>query len=515
MVLESLIEPLILNSAKKYIANLDISALRLSIFGGDVVLQNLELKLEVLRQEFAAGLPIHFRRGFVRELRIRIPWLRLASEPIQIVVDAVELVASLAEDDDDADDDADADGDAAEPATSPAPQTAAKASDSPDPQAGDSWMQSLVLKALFNAGLTVTNVVIKLEAAKAVASVSLRRLELASAGAAWEPAFIEPEGPSALLRKRLRVAELTVCLDPSEADGRAARFLQPLVRRASVEARVESHLHPSERPDGAATLLVDLHSDGLTLALADEHLALLSQLVAALADSAAADGAVDTPPASPAAAQSDEADAAAAAGAVEAPMAEAEEAAVAPAAAPAVAAPAAAAPAAADAPSSPSAPRAGVLRRAAGYAYWLLTEEADDGEGGGEGDDVPRLPFELSASRLAIALQLSRASLTLLASPPRPATSAAAAAAAVAADAAAVEAASPPRCPPRCRCRRPPCPTMQRPTPLAPRQRHRATVNCSRCPSRPPPSRLRRSSPPPPAAAAAPRGGQRRRWWAC
>ena len=124
-------------------------------------------------------------------------------------------------------------------------------------------------------------------------------------------------------------------------------------------------------------------------------------------------------------------------------MAEAEEAAAAPAAAPAVAAPAAAAPAAADAPSSPSAPRAGVLRRAAGYAYWLLTEEADDGEGGGEGDDVPRLPFELSASRLAIALQLSRASLTLLASPPRPATSAAAAAAAVAADAAAVEAASP------------------------------------------------------------------------
>ena len=82
MVLESLIEPLILNSAKKYIANLDISALRLSIFGGDVVLQNLELKLEVLRQEFAAGLPIHFRRGFVRELRIRIPWLQVCRSPL-------------------------------------------------------------------------------------------------------------------------------------------------------------------------------------------------------------------------------------------------------------------------------------------------------------------------------------------------------------------------------------------------------------------------------------------------
>ena len=82
MVLESLIEPLILNSAKKYIANLDISALRLSIFGGDVVLQNLELKLEVLRQEFAAGLPIHFRRGFVREAERREKRKRFLFAPV-------------------------------------------------------------------------------------------------------------------------------------------------------------------------------------------------------------------------------------------------------------------------------------------------------------------------------------------------------------------------------------------------------------------------------------------------
>ena len=420
----------------------------------------------------------------------------------------MELVASLVGRRD-ADDDADADGDAAEPATSPAPQTAAKASDSPDPQAGDSWMQSLVLKALFNAGLTVTNVVIKLEAARAVASVSLRRLELASAGAAWEPAFIEPEGPSALLRKRLRVAELTVCLDPSEADGRAARFLQPLVRRASVEARVESHLHPSERPDGAATLLVDLYSDGLTLALADEHLALLSQLVDCPRRlRRPRDGAVDTPPASPAAAQSDEADAAAAAGAVEGADGRGGRGSRRTGGAPAVAAPAAAAPAHEDAVVAFAAPRAGVLRRAAGYAYWLLTEEADDGEGGGEGDDVLRLPFELSAvaalpSPSSSAAPRSRCSParrgppppppppppplppTLLPSrPPRP-----------------------PRCPPRCRCRRRPCPTMRRPTPLAPRQRHRATVNCSRCPSRP----AAKPSPPVVTATASGSAGAARR----
>ena len=61
------------------------------------MLRNLELKLDVVRREFAANLPIKFERGFVRELRIRIPWLKLHSEPIEITVDIVELVASLEE----------------------------------------------------------------------------------------------------------------------------------------------------------------------------------------------------------------------------------------------------------------------------------------------------------------------------------------------------------------------------------------------------------------------------------
>ena len=42
----------ILQAASKYIANLDISALRVSLFGGDVVLRNLELKLDVCKMQF-------------------------------------------------------------------------------------------------------------------------------------------------------------------------------------------------------------------------------------------------------------------------------------------------------------------------------------------------------------------------------------------------------------------------------------------------------------------------------
>ena len=53
MVLEHTFGALITSFASKYIDNLDLSALRLSVFGGDVVLRNLELRLEVLRREQA------------------------------------------------------------------------------------------------------------------------------------------------------------------------------------------------------------------------------------------------------------------------------------------------------------------------------------------------------------------------------------------------------------------------------------------------------------------------------
>ena len=87
MVLEGSIAALISRVASEYISNLDISALSLSIFSGHLVLRNVELNLEALRRDFAAGIPIEFKRGFIREIRIRLPWLTLASDPIRIQVD--------------------------------------------------------------------------------------------------------------------------------------------------------------------------------------------------------------------------------------------------------------------------------------------------------------------------------------------------------------------------------------------------------------------------------------------
>lgn len=143
MVLEHTVGALITRFASKYIDNLDLSALRLSVFGGDVVLRNLELNLEVLRRDFAAGLPIEFQRGYVREIRIHIPWLKLASEPIELTIDTVELVASLLPPDT-------ASGCPEEPAVSSGASTEAPAELGGGSASTDGWMGPLLTKALFN-----------------------------------------------------------------------------------------------------------------------------------------------------------------------------------------------------------------------------------------------------------------------------------------------------------------------------------------------------------------------------
>ena len=93
-LLGSVLQRSLHRTLSKYFENLDVSALRLSPFAGDVVLTNLEMRIEALR---AMGLPLTIQRGFVRELRVRIPWLKLQSEPIEVLVDMVEVVASVGE----------------------------------------------------------------------------------------------------------------------------------------------------------------------------------------------------------------------------------------------------------------------------------------------------------------------------------------------------------------------------------------------------------------------------------
>lgn len=61
--------------------------LQLSLWQGDVAFQNLELKLDVLEDELE--LPFTFLSGHVNDLKIQIPWTKIASEPIIVSINTI------------------------------------------------------------------------------------------------------------------------------------------------------------------------------------------------------------------------------------------------------------------------------------------------------------------------------------------------------------------------------------------------------------------------------------------
>ena len=59
----------------------------MSLWGGEVAFQNLDLRLDVLEEELQ--LPFSFLSGHIHELIIHVPWTKIASEPITITINTI------------------------------------------------------------------------------------------------------------------------------------------------------------------------------------------------------------------------------------------------------------------------------------------------------------------------------------------------------------------------------------------------------------------------------------------
>lgn len=66
---------------------------QMSLWGGEVSFQNLDLRLDVLEEEL--NLPFCFLSGHIHELTIRVPWTKIASEPICVTINTIEFVLKL------------------------------------------------------------------------------------------------------------------------------------------------------------------------------------------------------------------------------------------------------------------------------------------------------------------------------------------------------------------------------------------------------------------------------------
>lgn len=118
--IESYITPIILSHIDKYVKDFrpkdaQVSSIRLafeidvclldlirkiyycccqvSLWGGEVAFQNLDLRLDVLEEELQ--LPFSFVSGHIHELTLLVPWTKIASEPIQITINTIGGFCSL------------------------------------------------------------------------------------------------------------------------------------------------------------------------------------------------------------------------------------------------------------------------------------------------------------------------------------------------------------------------------------------------------------------------------------
>lgn len=90
MVFESLVVELINRYLGDFVENLDTSQLKIGIWGGDVVLNNLNLKQSALDN---LDLPVKIKAGHIGKLVLKIPWKNLYTEAVVAEIDGIYALA--------------------------------------------------------------------------------------------------------------------------------------------------------------------------------------------------------------------------------------------------------------------------------------------------------------------------------------------------------------------------------------------------------------------------------------
>ena len=78
----------------KYVDGLSLDNLRVGIFSGNIEIQNLTLKLNVLDQ---FNLPLRLIKGSIGTIKITIPWTNLGSKPVIFSLDGLFLQVDYTE----------------------------------------------------------------------------------------------------------------------------------------------------------------------------------------------------------------------------------------------------------------------------------------------------------------------------------------------------------------------------------------------------------------------------------
>ena len=243
-MLESYITPMLMGYISKYVKNIKSSDLQVSFWGGDVVLRNLELKLDVLEQELRY--PLQIKSGQLRELVLHIPWNAILSKPVEVEIKDVEIVIRLkpirlntpATRDQDH-------PDAPQSSEATASITSEEAPKENFDQMQQGYLQGYTNRILNNLNFHVQNLVVKVieEECDMMMSFNIQSLKFGMADEHWLPSYVCTDycDGDYLLNKVLEVSDMVVHLQPIDsARAHMEALKDPFVRKCSFTCRMQS-----------------------------------------------------------------------------------------------------------------------------------------------------------------------------------------------------------------------------------------------------------------------------------
>ncbi|XP_051575064.1 intermembrane lipid transfer protein VPS13B-like isoform X3 [Myxocyprinus asiaticus] len=278
-MLESYVSPLLMSYVNRYIKNLKPSDLQLSLWGGDVVLSKLDLRLDVLEQELK--LPFTFLSGHIHELRIHVPWTKLSSEPVVITINTMECILKLR--DGATDDNESCTSSSTNRSVSESSKNASKPrrlQQAPsDPDLPPGYVQSLIRRVVNNVNIVVNNLILKYVEDDIVLSVNITSAECYTVDDLWDRAFMDVISPELVLRKVINFSDCTVCLDKRNASGKIEFYQDPLLYKCSFRTRLH---FTYDNINAKIPAVIKIHTlvESLKLSLTDQQLPMFIRLMA-------------------------------------------------------------------------------------------------------------------------------------------------------------------------------------------------------------------------------------------
>nr|XP_030718845.1 vacuolar protein sorting-associated protein 13B isoform X4 [Globicephala melas] len=278
-MLESYVTPILMSYVNRYIKNLKPSDLQLSLWGGDVVLSKLELKLDVLEQELK--LPFTFLSGHIHELRIHVPWTKLGSEPVVITINTMECILKLK---DGIQDDHESCG---SNSTNRSTTENTKSSVKPrriqqaaptDPDLPPGYVQSLIRRVVNNVNIVINNLILKYVEDDIVLSVNITSAECYTVGELWDRAFMDISATDLVLRKVINFSDCTVCLDKRNASGKIEFYQDPLLYKCSFRTRLH---FTYDNLNSKMPSVIKIHTlvESLKLSITDQQLPMFIRIM--------------------------------------------------------------------------------------------------------------------------------------------------------------------------------------------------------------------------------------------